>query len=381
MDFSISRDDEALARSFEAFCRDKLAPRAHDVDRAGAIPRQTWDDLASVGFLGLGYPEEWGGSPAPWVARCMAQESLAKACASTFLSVGASVGLFGLPVFTFGSDEQKDNWLRKVIKAEAIGCFALTEPGTGTDAAAIKTRAKKKQGGGFLLSGEKALITNAPNADVALVLAVTDPDAGHGGVTAFVVDLSKKGVSRTEPYQKMGLRGSPTGGLLFDDVELEDKDILGSEGAGFLQAMTTLEYGRLGMCHFGIGIAEAAYEAACKYATERTAFGRPIARMQAVHFKIADMKVELDAARLIARRVAWLKMGKDQPCQELASIAKLYCTEMAVRVTDHAVQIHGGWGYTDDFVVERLYRDARLGPIGEGTSEIQRELIARSLLD
>ncbi len=381
MDFSIAKEEEELARSFETFCRDKLAPRAHDVDQSGVIPRQTWDDLRDIGFLGLGYPEEWGGNPAPWAARCMAQESLAKACASTFLTVGASVGLCGLPLFTFGSDEQKDTWLRKLIRAEAIGCFGLTEPGAGTDAAAIKTRAKKKQGGGWSLSGEKALITNAPNADVGVILAVTDPDAGHGGVTAFLVDLSKKGVSRSEPYRKMGLRGSPTGGLRFDDVELSDSDVLGGEGAGFLQAMMTLEYGRLGMCHFGIGIAEAAYEASCKYATERTAFGKPIARMQAVHFKIADMKIELDASRLIARRVAWLKMGQDEACAQLSSIAKLYCTEMAVRVTDQAVQIHGGWGYTDDFIVERLYRDARLGPIGEGTSEIQRELIARSMLD
>lgn len=381
MDFSINKEEEALAQSFETFCQEKIAPRAHDVDKNGVIPEPTWKDLAEVGYLGLGHPEEWGGTEAPWVAQCMAQESLAKACAATFLTVGASVGLCGLPIRVFGSDAQKDKWLRRLIKGEAIGCFALTEPGAGTDAAAIQTRAKKKEGGGFLLSGEKALVTNAPTADVAVVLAVTDPEAGHGGVTAFLVDLSKKGVSRTEPYRKMGLRGSPTGGLLFDEVELSDEDILGTEGAGFLQAMMTLEYGRLGMCHFGIGIAEAAYEAACKYATERTAFGRPIARMQAVHFKIADMKVELDAARLMARRVAWLKMAKDESCQELASVAKLYCTEMAVRVTDAAVQIHGGWGYTDDYVVDRLYRDARLGPIGEGTSEIQRELIARSLLD
>lgn len=381
MDFSISKEEEALAKSFDAFCRDKIAPRAHEVDATGEIPRETWQELADVGFLGLGHPEELGGTTMPWVAHCMAHESLAKACASTYLSVGASVGLCGLPIRLFGSDEQKDKWLRKLIKAEVIGCFALTEPGVGTDAAAIKTRAKKKEGGGFLLSGEKALVTNAPTADVAVVLAVTDPEAGHGGVTAFLVDLKRPGVSRTEPYRKMGLRGSPTGGLIFDEVELSDEDILGTEGAGFLQAMMTLEYGRLGMCHFSIGIAEAAYEAACKYATERTAFGRPIARMQAVHFKIADMKVEIDAARLIARRVAWLKMAKDESCQDLASIAKLYCTEMAVRVTDAAVQIHGGWGYTDDYVVDRLYRDARLGPIGEGTSEIQRELIARSLLD
>lgn len=381
MDFSLTQEQEDLARSFESFCQDKIAPRAKAADESGAIDQQSWRDLADVGFFGLGYPEEWGGSGADWVVQCMAQESLAKACAATFLSAGASIGLCGLPLFLFGSDEHKDRWLRRLIKGEAKGCLALTEPGAGTDVAAIKTRAKKKAGGGWLLSGEKALITNAPNADVAIVLAVTDPEAGHGGVTAFVVDLGAKGVSRSAAYKKMGLRGSPTGGLVFDDVELADADVLGAEGAGFMQAMTTLEHGRLGMCHFGLGIAEAAYEASLKYAGERQAFGRPIARLQAVHFKIADMKIDIDAGRLMARRVAWLKLGKGESCADLASVAKLYCTEAAVRCTDRAVQIHGGWGYTDDFVVERLYRDARLGPIGEGTSEIQRELIARSLLD
>jgi alkylation response protein AidB-like acyl-CoA dehydrogenase len=380
MDFSITDEQSELAKGFEDFCQKKIAPRADAVDKAGELPGETWRDLAEMGFFGMTFPEEWGGIGADHVVTAMAEESLAKACASTFLSAGASAGLFGLPVFHFGSDEQKDRWLRRVIKGEAIGCFGLTEPGAGSDVASIKTRAKKKDGGLWLLSGEKALITNAPIADVAIVMAVTDPEAGYGGVTSFLVDLSKDGVTRSAPYKKMGLRGSPTGALLFDDVELSDADIVGAEGAGFLQAMQTLEFGRIGMSHFGIGIAEAAMEASMKYATEREAFGKPIARKQAVHFKIADMKIEIDAARLMARRVSWEK-SKGKECRTLASVSKLYCTEMAVRVTDMAVQIHGGWGDTDDFVVERLYRDARLGPIGEGTSEIQRELIARDLLD
>jgi alkylation response protein AidB-like acyl-CoA dehydrogenase len=196
----------------------------------------------------------------------------------------------------------------------------------------------------------------------------------------FLVDLKKAGVEKSTPYSKMGLRGSETGGLVFADVQLGDDDVLGEVGQGFIHAMQTLEHGRVGMCHFAIGIAEAAYDAARAYANTRMAFGKPIARLQAVHFKIADMKVDIDAARLMARQVAWRK-SEGEFLGARASVAKVFATEMAVRVTDAAVQVHGGWGYTSDFPVERLYRDARLGPIGEGSSEIQRELIARELLD
>jgi alkylation response protein AidB-like acyl-CoA dehydrogenase len=351
------------------------------VDASGELSRDNWKDLVEMGYFRLYHDREYGGlgDEVDWLMRSMAEESLAKACASTFLSAGASIGLCGGPLAHHGSDALKDRWLRGLISGELVGCFGLTEPDCGTDAAAMRTRAKP-DGDGFILNGEKALITNAPIADVAVVMAVTDPDAGYAGVTTFAVDLSKPGVQRSDPYRKMGLRGSPTGSLMFDDVRLEASDVVGTPGAGFIQAMQTLEFGRISMSHFGIGIAEAAFEAACAYATERKAFGKPIARKQAVHFKIADMKVEIDGARLLARRVAWMK-DRGIPCQDMASIAKTYATEMAVRVTDRAVQIFGGWGYTDDFPVERLYRDARLGPIGEGTSEIQRELIARAMLD
>ncbi len=379
MDLSLTKEQEQFAQTFEKFCQEQIAPRAQDMDRSGELSQDNWRALVEMGFLGLHYPESVGGVGADWVMCAMAEESLAKACASTFLSAGASSGLCGGPIFHFGSDAQKKRWLTPLIQGDIVGCFGLTEPGAGTDAASIQTRAKKA-GDKFVLNGEKALITNAPIADVACVMAVTDPDAGPGGVTCFVVDLSKKGVTKTAAYRKMGLRGSPTGGLVFEDVELSADDVVGTEGAGFMQAMMTLESGRIGMSHFGIGIAEAAMEASMRYAMEREAFGKPIAKKQAVHFKIADMKIEIDAARLMARRVAWLK-ATDQPCSDLASVSKLYATEMAVRVTDLAVQIHGGWGYTDDYIVDRLYRDARLGPIGEGTSEIQRELIARALLD
>lgn len=381
MDYSTPETHEAFASSFRRFCEERITPHAAELDRTGTLPTSHWTALAEFGFQGLYHQAKHGGAgpDADWLMRALAEEILAEACASTFLSVGASVGLFGGPVARFGSEALQDRWLPGIVAGTTVGCFGLTEPDAGTDAAAIRTKAVA-DGDGWRLHGEKALITNAPMADVALVMAVTDPDAGHAGVTAFVVDLHQDGVERSAPYAKMGLRGSPTGGLTFDGVRLTRADVVGDVGMGFMQAMTTLESGRIAMAHFGIGIAQAALQASLRYAQERKAFGKPIARKQAVHFKLADMRVELDAARLMARRAAWTH-AEGRPAADLASIAKLYATEMAVRTTDRAVQIFGGWGYTDDFPVDRLYRDARLGPIGEGTSEIQRELIARGLLD
>lgn len=380
MDLALTDAQIAFARSVDDFCQRVVAPQAAQADRAGELAHGIWREIAEFGFFQLYHDPEVGGmgAEADWVMRASAEESLAKACAATFLSVGASAGLFGLPLRRFGSEALRQRWLPGIVRGETIGCFALTEPDAGTDAAAIRCRADRVDGG-WVLRGEKALITNAPIADVALVMAVTDPEAGHAGVTMFAVDLRQPGVSRTAPYAKLGLRASPTGGLVFDGVRLSDDDVVGEVGAGFGQAMMTLESGRIAMAHFGIGVAEAAFDAACLYATERHAFGKRIARKQAVHFRIADMKVAIDGARLMARKAAWMA-SEGIPCAVEASVAKTFATEMAVKVADAAVQIHGGWGYTDDFPAERLLRDARLGPIGEGTSEIQRELIARSLL-
>jgi alkylation response protein AidB-like acyl-CoA dehydrogenase len=382
MDLRISKEDEAFEKAFEKFCHERIAARAAKADDESKLPKENLGDLKEMGFFQLFYPEPFG-IGASWLQRCIAEEQLAKACAATFLSAGATIGLCASPIWHFGTDAQKERWLKPIIALEKIGCFGLTEPGAGTDAASIKTRARKVGDGAgakWILNGEKALITNAPIADLAVVMAVTDPDAGYGGVSMFGVDLKKHGVSKTAAYKKMGLKASPTGGLVFEDVELSNDDLIGEPGQGFIQAMQTLELGRIGMCHFGIGIAEAAYDASRKYAQERMAFKRPIARLQAVHFKIADMKIMIDGARLLARQCAWRK-AQGEHLGAAASAAKTYACEMAVKVTDMAVQIHGGWGYTSDYVVERLYRDARLGPVGEGTSEIQRELIARELLD
>jgi alkylation response protein AidB-like acyl-CoA dehydrogenase len=374
MDFSLSEEHQLFQKNFSRFCADKIAPRAKEADRTGVLPRENWADLTAFGYLAL-YDDA---NATDIFIRCIAEEELAKHCAATFLSVGASLGLFGRPVQAFGTDEQKARFLRPVLNGEKIGCFGLTEPSAGSDAAAIKTSAREVEGG-WLLNGEKALITNAPIADYAVICAVTESSAGYGGFSAFVVDLNAPGVKRTAPYSKMGLRASPTGGLIFEDVKLTPENLLHGTGEGWAQVMSTLEWGRVGMCHFGIGIAEAAYESSLDYASTRKAFGRPIAHKQAIQNKLTDMRIKIDGARLMARKVAWLK-SNGEPCSELASVAKLFATEMATEVTDEAVQIHGGWGYTDEYVVDRLFRDARLGTIGEGTSEIQRELIARSLL-
>ncbi|MBI5495762.1 MAG: acyl-CoA dehydrogenase family protein [Deltaproteobacteria bacterium] len=379
MDFGLSAEQQAFRDAFEKFCQDKIAPRAAAVDRAGEFPRENYRALAEHGFLGLGYPEDVGGTPVDPLCNCFAAESLAAACASTFLAAGASRDLFGTPLVRFGTEEQKKRYLPGIAAGDKVGCMALTEPGAGSDVARIRTRARK-HGSGWQLSGEKALITNAPVADWALVFAVTDPGAGYGGVSTFVVDLAARGVKRSAPYRKTGLRGSPTGGLTFDDVELPADALVGAEGAGFLQAMQTLDKGRVGMACFGIGLARAAMAAAIKYASERETFGKKLQQHQAIHFKIADMQVQIEGARWMTWRVALDGGEGDTGLREMASVAKLFATEMAVRVTDQALQIHGGWGYTEDFPVERYWRDARLGPIGEGASEIQREIIARALL-
>ncbi len=378
MDFSYTEEQLQFEKSVARFCAEKIAPRAKEADRRGELSRESWSDLAKFGYFALYYPESVGGVGADVFTRAFAEEHLAKACAATFLSAGASIGLCGGPIFNFGTNEQHERYLKPLIRGEKIGCFALTEPGAGSDVASIKTTARKR-GDGWVLNGEKALITNAPIADFAVVIAATETEAGRSGFSAFVLSLDAPGITRSAPYRKMGLRASPTGGITFTDVKVGAENLLDVEGRGWQQVMSTLEWGRVGMCHFGIGIAERAMELSMKYAQERVAFGKPIAKKQAVHFKIAEMKVQIDAARLLARRVSWLK-SKELPCADIVSCAKLYATEMAVRVTDQAVQIHGGWGYTDDFEVERLMRDAKLGTIGEGTSEIQREIIARHLL-
>lgn len=373
MRFTLNDDQAAFKAQFARFVDERIAPRAAEVDRAGLFPHDNHKALAEIGYHGISHEE--GVDP---IIQLIAQEELARGCASTFLSVGASVGLFGIPLRRFARPEVRDTILPALLRGELIGAWALTEPHCGTDAAAMRTTARRTPGG-WTLNGSKMFITNGPVADWVIVAARTDVEAGHAGVSLFLVKKGTKGYSAGSPLAKLGCRGSPTSALSFDDCEIPEEWLIGEEGMGFVYAMQTLESGRLGMAAFGVGIAQAALDDALRYASQREAFGKRIVQFQPIHFKIADMRIEIDGARLLMYRAAWLAARGECP-QALYSAAKLYATEAAVRCTDRSLQIHGGYGYMEEYRVERLYRDARLGPVGEGTSEIQRRLIAQETL-
>ncbi|MCP4869672.1 MAG: acyl-CoA dehydrogenase [Proteobacteria bacterium] len=378
MDFRLTESQQAFRATFRKFIDEVIVPAGYDVDHARDFPYANYKALAEVGYNGLGHEEAYGGSDADPIEVTLASEELARGCASTFLSVGASVGLFGAPLRAFGTEEQKSEIIPGLVSGDLVGAWALTEPHCGTDAAAMKTAARKTDRG-WVLNGSKMFITNGHCADWIIVAARTSPEEGYAGISNFLVKKGTPGLSATEPLEKMGVRGSPTAGLFFEDCEVPHEMLLGTEGLGFVQAMKTLENGRIGMAAYGVGIAQAALDESLKYAKQREAFGRPIIKFQPVHFKIADMQTDVDAARTLMYRAAWLHSRGECP-QSLFSAAKLFATEAAVRCTDRAVQIHGGYGYMAEYRVERLFRDARLGPIGEGTSEIQRRLIAQETL-
>jgi alkylation response protein AidB-like acyl-CoA dehydrogenase len=386
MNYSLNDVQKSIKDNFSTFCSKELAPKAPLLDRASdnevkVLIKENIKKLAGIGFLGIGHEEKYGGTNLDLITQAVAGEEVAKACASTFLSGGASCGLFGTPLRLFGTDEQKQKYLPGIIKGDLIGSFGLTEPEAGTDAAAIKTTAVKK-GSEWVLNGSKTFITNAPIADVCLVMAYNDKAAGPGsGVTAFIVDSNAPGYAVGKPFDKLGFRGSPTAEVFLDDCRVPDSAVLGEVGKGFIQAMQTLEYGRIGMATVSLGIAVACMEVANAYSKERKAFGRPINRFQEISFKLADMMIMTDISRMLIFKAAWAKEMKDPESAVLASCAKLFASESATQIASMAVQVFGGYGYIKEFPVERLYRDAKLGEIGEGTSEIQRVLIARSVFD
>jgi alkylation response protein AidB-like acyl-CoA dehydrogenase len=385
MNYDLTADQLSIKENFEKFCKKEIEPRAHMLDTASheEVDKQIKVNikmLADLGYLGMGHEEKYGGSNLDLISQTIAGEEVAKACASTYLSSGASCGLFGVPVKLFGTDAQKEKYLPGIIKGDLIGCFGLTEPEAGSDAASIKTTAVKK-GDKWILNGTKTFITNATIADVAIVFAYTDREKGPGaGVTCFLIDKGTKGFSVSKPFDKMGFRGSPTAELILEDCEVPDSKVLGYVGNGFIQAMQTLEHGRIGMATVCLGIAAKCLEHANKYSKERNTFGKPINRYQMVSFKLADMMIMSDISRLLIYQACWAKETKNPESATLASVAKVWASEAATQISSMAVQVHGGYGYIKEFAVERLYRDAKLGEIGEGTSEIQRILIAKDLI-
>ncbi len=355
----------------------EIAPRAFKVDREAKFPVENFKKLGELGMLGLLVPEEYGGTGSDYRSYAIAVEEIGRACGSTGLSYAAHCSLGTKPIVLFGTEAQKKKYLPKLATGEWIGAWALTEPGTGSDASSQKTTAKK-QGDHWVLNGTKQFITNATDADVSIIMAMTDPSQGRKGISAFVVEKGTPGFYVSKVEKKLGMRGSPTASLTMEDCKIPAENILGEPGEGYKQALMTLEGGRISIGSLALGIAQAALDAALQYAKQREAFGQPIGKFQLIQGYLADMATQVQAARLLLYHAAWMKDHGKRVTLE-GSQAKLFASEIASRVCNLCVQIHGGYGYIEDFPAERFLRDAKLCEIGEGTSEIQRLLIARQL--
>jgi alkylation response protein AidB-like acyl-CoA dehydrogenase len=371
-------DDQRMIRdAARDFATERLAPNAAQWDRDGKLPDEVVKQLGELGFLGMIVPQELGGSYTDYVAYALAMEEIAAGCAScaTLVSVHNSVGCG--PILQYGTEAQKDAYLGKLATGEMIGAFCLTEPQAGSEANNLRTRAELRDGQ-WVLNGNKQFVTNGARANVAIVFAVTDPGAGKRGLSAFIVPTGTPGFNVGPAEKKMGIRASDTCPITLDNCTVPEANLLGQRGEGLKIALSNLEGGRIGIAAQALGIARAAFDAARAYAHERVQFGEPIARHQSVANMLADMHTRINAARHLVHHAARLRtLGK--PCLSEASQAKLYASEMAEEVCSHAIQIHGGYGYLNDYPVERHYRDARITQIYEGTSEVQRMVIARQL--
>jgi len=359
------------------FARERLAPTAGERDRNATFPSEQLKEMGALGFLGMLTPESWGGSETGMIAHALALEEIAAGdgAISTIMSVHNGVGQ--KPILDFGSDALKERFLKPLAQGEMLGAFALTEPQAGSDASAIRATAKR-DGNHFVLNGTKQFITSGKHADLVVVFAVTDPDAGKKGISAFVVPTDTDGYEVTGVEKKMGQRSSDTAQITFNDCRLTPDLLLGQEGQGYGIALSNLEGGRVGIAAQSVGMARAALEVAVDYAKERISFGKPIMEHQAVGHRLADMATEIEAARLMYLNAARLR-ETGQPCLKEASMAKLFASEMAERVCSGAIQTLGGYGYVEDFPIERIYRDVRVCQIYEGTSDVQRMVIARAV--
>ncbi len=371
-------DEQGMVRdTVRDFARKRLAPHAAEWDRESRFPVEAVKEMGALGLMGMLVPDEWGGGGADHVSYALAVEEIAAGdgSCSTIMAVHNSVAC--MPILRYGSDEQKRRFLEPLARGEKLGAFALTEPHTGSDAAAIRTRAMRA-GNKYVVNGVKQFITSGSSADFAIVFAVTDPKAGKRGLSAFVVPTDTPGYKVASVERKLGLKASDTCQIVFEDMELTPDLLLGREGEGLRIALANLEGGRIGIAAQAVGMARAAYEAAVAYAKERQTFGTPIIGHQAVAFMLADMKTKIAAARHLTLDAARLS-DAGRPCLTEAAMAKLFASEMAEEVCSKAIQIHGGYGYLADFAVERIYRDVRICQIYEGTSEIQRLIIARAI--
>ena len=377
LDALLTEDQRLVRDAARAFAQEQLAPHAGEWDRAGALPAAVVKQMGDLGLLGMLVPAEWGGTRTDDLAYALAIEEVAAGCAScsTLMSVHNSVGC--VPILKFGTDAQKQAWLPRLVTGEVIGAFCLTEPQAGSEADALKTRAVL-DGDTWVLNGAKQFTTNGARAGMAIVFAVTDPELGKKGLSAFIVDTSTPGFAVARTEHKMGIRASDTCAITLTDCRVPAANLLGQRGEGLKIALSNLEGGRIGIAAQAVGIARAALEAAKVYASERVQFGKTIDQHQAIAHTLADMHTRLNAARLLVHHAARLRTA-GVPCISEASQAKLFASETAEWVCSKAIQIHGGYGYLEDYPVERHYRDARITQIYEGTSEIQKIVIARDL--
>ena len=378
-DTHLTEDFDALRDTVKRMCDAELAPRAGEIDRANEFPADMWAKLGELGLLGMVVPEEFGGSFSDYIAYALAMEEIAAGCASTatLMSVHNSVGCG--PILAWGTPEQKAAWLPDMAAGRKIGCFCLTEPQAGSEANNLRTRAVLKDGK-WVLNGSKQFITNGKRAAVAIVFAVTDPELGKKGLSAFIVPTDTPGFNDQKLEHKLGIRASDTCAIVLEDCAIPEANLLGPRGKGLAIALSNLEGGRIGIASQALGIARAAFEAALAYARDRTQFGKKLIEHQSIANYLADMHTRINAARMLIHHAARMRT-EGIPCLSEASQAKLYASELAEWVCTKAIQIHGGYGYLADYPVERHYRDARITQIYEGTSEIQRLLIARNLAE
>lgn len=377
MDFDLTKEQAMIRKLIRDFAEAEVAPGADERDRTGEFPKKIFEQLAELGMMGLPFPEQYGGAEADTISFAIVVEELSRVCGSTGITYSAHISLGGAPLHLFGTQEQKEQYLTPLCTGEYLGAFGLTEPNAGSDAGGTQTTATL-DGDQWMLSGSKCFITNASYAKNLAITAVTDRSKGTNGISAFIVPTDTPGFTVINNYEKMGLHASNTTELVLENVSVNKKNLLGVEGNGFKQFLATLDGGRIGIGAMAVGIAQGAYEKSLQYAKVRKQFGKSLSTFQAIQFKLADMAMNIELARNMVYKAAWLK-DQGRSFKKEAAMAKLYASEICMRVCDQAVQIHGGYGYMKEYQVERFFRDAKLLEIGEGTSEIQRMVIAREV--
>lgn len=375
MQFRLSEEHEMMRQMVRDFAEKEVKPSAAERDEHEIFDRSIFDKMSKLGLAGIPWGEEYGGAGSDYLSYVIAVEELSRVCGSTGVTLSAHISLASFPIFTFGTEEQKQRYLRPLAEGTKLGAYGLTEPGSGSDAAAMRTTAIK-DGDDYILNGSKIFITNGGDAELYVVFAVTDPALKHKGITAFIVENGTPGFSIGKKEKKLGIRASATTEIIFEDCRIPASQRLGAEGEGFKIAMKTLDGGRNGIAAQAVGIAQGAYEEALAYAKERKQFGKPLMALQAIQFKLADMATKIEAARLLTYQAAWLE-ANGLPYGKASAMAKLFAGDTAMEVTTEAVQIFGGYGYTREYPVERMMRDAKITQIYEGTNEIQRVVIAK----